>query len=130
MDNGAAVKQFSQIVSGVHEVARASYILKNGELAIDKVRLLDLVVVNLFKDEEARRFVGMNISPKDVRKCLFDWRWDRRTLRPNMVMCTVFDSDKNLSYVCLGALVTRQVAERLTSRNPLLCIVMEPPHAG
>lgn len=69
-------------------------------------------MVNTCEDEDLLVVRGNSLSPKEVRRWLWEKRKKRSLRRPNAVIWSVYDEKEDRSIVGTGAIVSEPVAER------------------
>lgn len=109
-----AIKAYSHFVSRVHNERGSSFT----EILQPKDVFNQLAggweVVNVTGDDCAIRVVGSDLTPKLVRRILFDQRDRRAARRYGAVLWTTFVPKKGVTLVGFGAIVRVEVAERFT----------------
>ena len=70
------------------------------------------VVVNLSDEDSYMEIEGDKISPKQVRKYMWDNRKRRSFKRESAVVWTFFNSEENVSVIAVGAYTSKPAATR------------------
>mgnify|MGYP003657575698 CR=1 FL=1 len=74
-------------------------------------------IVNLSDDSFCLEVKGKELKSKKVRKFLWDNRKKRALQRKNAVLWSAYLEDEDISYVGVGALTTKRVADRMSKRH-------------
>jgi len=71
------------------------------------------VLVNLSGDDFCLEIEGRNITPKKVRQFLWEHRKKRALQRKHAAVWSSYLPDEDISYVGVGAVTSKEVAERM-----------------
>ena len=101
-------KELSQIISKQHKEAGIS--LHPIFDSIDHAHF-----INLSTEETISSHEGKELSPKKIRKYLWENKKDRKFQRKNAVLWTAYDSEEDISYIGIGASTHPEVSSRLNA---------------
>ena len=71
------------------------------------------VLVNLSSEEFCLEVKGKELKSKKVRKFLWENRKKRALQRKNAVLWSAYIEDEDVSYVGVGAVTTKKIADRM-----------------
>lgn len=109
-----AIKAYSHFVSATHNERGSSFTSLLSPVNVFEQLFDGWEVVNVTVDDSAIRVVGSDLTPKLVRRILFDQRGRRAAQRYGAVLWTTFVPKKGVTLVGFGAIVRVEVAERFT----------------
>lgn len=103
-------KQISQYMARMHNSLGGSLINLEGKNAT----LSGSSIINTSKPNEVLSIVGNELSPKKLRKFMWDHRRSRRLQREKAVIWSWFDRDQNKTLVGFAAPVSEEALSRGT----------------
>tara|TARA_R100000664_G_scaffold8566_1_gene14061 strand:+ start:12549 stop:12869 length:321 start_codon:yes stop_codon:yes gene_type:complete len=74
-------------------------------------------IVNLSNEDFCLEVKGRELKAKKVRRFLWENRKKRALQRKNAVLWSAYMEDEDKSYVGVGALTTKRIADRMAKRN-------------
>ena len=102
-------KEISQRLASLHEKQEAAVIRFSPESTGE--------MVNLSNDDFSLKIEGKKINAKKIRKFLWEQRKKRALQRKNAVLWSAYIKDEDKSYIGVGALTTKRVADKMAERN-------------
>jgi len=103
-------KQISKYMAHMHNSLGGSLIDLEGKNAT----VSGSSIINTSKPNEVLSIVGNELSPKKLRKFMWDHRKSRRLTRDNAVIWSWFDEDQNKTLVGFAAPVSKEALDRGT----------------
>ena len=101
-------KKISNSLVKMHKELGGALVNREGENAVVNNRSL----VNTSKEDEILTLVGKKLSPKRVRKFMWDNRNSRRLTRSNAIVWSWYNEDEDKTYMGFGASVEPKKVDR------------------
>ena len=102
-------KQISQDISQQHQDKGMAFIPLFGEI-------INEILVNLSDDKTYVSFEGKKITPKKIRKFLWDHKKDRRFQRKRAILWSAYNDEEDKSYLGVGATASHKLQDKFKDR--------------